>query len=269
MQRIEHIRLENSHYTPVSTRSHWTQVKVQRCALAAMGALSTAGAATLVGLSLASIIVWPLALLSIPLLAGTLACYYFGSQLKDFEDPDERMQIRQEAFALSLLQLNEQYRSYGGIKTLWMHQILSTEELRYKFKQALVSITSFADFQNTFSIQTIALYTTLGLLTQEEASKLHELEQKAQNLFAWKKTQYHQLELRYPHRLDRELELLEKEKAQVIANYHRSLEHLRDAGYQISYIHSFYTDDPQKKKSAWKTYCLDRALTDLATTMLR
>ena len=248
------------------TTNYFTEVKIQRYALNFFIALASVAAVTLIGTSIAGIITWPLAFLAIPLFVAAYGAMYFGSTLKDFDDPTELASLKQKALALDFSSLDKEYSSYGGVTCLLHKKVLTVEEFKVKFKQELGGTFSINEFLSKFGSNAIDTYTSLRVLSPEEASGLASVKHN-QNALEYERSQKaKQTDLKYPTRLDNILAALQKEENQLINQFNKRKEQVQEIGDSLSYGAAFgIKHDPKKEESRYETYMKGVVLTDLAT----
>lgn len=126
----------------------------------------------------------------------------------------ESFLLKQEALKNTLYHLNNKHKKNGGISFLLERNILSKEELIYKFKQEIQETDSIDEFLCKFGPNAIEEYFQLGILSEKEARKLGEIRNSLQLLNLDMERHFERINLKYDNdSLEKEIKLLEEEPA--------------------------------------------------------
>jgi hypothetical protein len=249
------------------TPNYFTTAKVQRYASYALAGLFIGTGIAIAAFSIATVIPWPLAFVSIPLFVlGGVCIYYLARPIKDFDDPVELAALRAHALTLNLFALEKEYEGYEGLATVIKKHVLSVQDARYKLMECLMVTHSLSDFLRAFEFKNISLYSGLGILKMEEASLFRDLLSKDAQLDNQRYRDYQQIDLQYAGRLERKLKELEEEEARAIQEHQRMQDQVQDIGNTLTTGAVYGLKHNRNDHSAqFRTWVQGQTLTDVAT----
>jgi hypothetical protein len=283
---------------PIEAQSsrYFTDAKIKRAALYVFAAIAVLAGVAVITLSALSIVAWPVALVSIPLFAASAYLLYRASQIKDYEDPVELQQMRQQALNLSFTQLlkehtleniqkyqivshellqqkfqeETQFDSFLSIirkytlRMILIYDLVPLENLRRKFAQDLKKIRVW-DFNIQFSLSDLSRY---DIITEEQYRILSDLCTHVDE----QDRQFHAtaagIDLKYVNRQERLLDRLHQKSLAAHKRAQERTEAVRKTGYAATEVAVAF-QDPHKKpeerwRDQWRTRLQGEAITELA-----